>query len=70
MQTAYIINKGMDGLLDLCGPTVEFAMAIVRIAVLGGDSKTAYLIATKKGATLRPLTRMLCLLLRVTLAHG
>ena len=67
MQTAYIINKGMDGLLDLCGPTVEFAMAIVRIAVLGGDS---YLIATKKGATLRPLTRMLCLLLRVTLAHG
>ncbi len=50
MQTADIINKGMDGLLDLCGPTVEFAIAIVRIAVLGGDSKTAYLIATKIGS--------------------
>jgi hypothetical protein len=24
MRTAYVANKGIDGVFDLCGPTVEF----------------------------------------------
>ncbi len=24
MQTAYVLNKGTNGVLDVCGPTVEF----------------------------------------------